>query len=97
MLTAPDVLAHVPEPSERDEGWDSEPAQVEEVEGRAVFGVCYCRWNAQSAEPVMVPEHLRKMMLVRRRSCRGDGCRDHLTAPAGHRQVRLVGEMAAEL
>ncbi len=60
MLATPDVLAHIAEASGGNEGRDTEPAQVKEVEGRALLGVRNYFRNAQPAEPPMLPKHFPK-------------------------------------
>jgi hypothetical protein len=45
----------------------------------------------------MVPEHLRKQVLVCRGSRSGHSSGNHLAPPTSHSQLRFVGEMAAEV
>jgi len=88
---------HIAEAGQGNEGRDAKPAKVEKIEGCAVFRVCHCLWNAQPAQPVVLPQHLAEVMLVRCRSRRGDRRRYHLASLASDGDVCLVGEMTTKL
>ena len=76
---------------------DAGIVQIEVVGTSSVLGVRYDFWNAQAAKAAMLPQDLGEQVLVCLCTGRRDGRGDHLAAPAEHRHVRFVGEMAAEL
>ncbi len=96
VFAAPDAGVGMAEAGRWDEGRGTSVFQLLVVEGGPVLRVSDHLRDRQAAEPPVLSEHVCEIVFVRRRpGARHDG-RHHLAARACHREMRLIGEMAAE-